>query len=141
MAQGDPRRQGEGGVTPQSIIFGLSSPLARGRQLYELIERARSERGSNPQKLARVAAGDGCDGRGVEAVHGRDVADGIVVGHVKGIIRSHDDVVGAVEAHQLGELVGREHDGVEIDFLEVTGRRVRQIAVRIRARAPSMRPQ
>src|SRR5438445_12744290 len=51
---------------------------------------------SNPQQPSRVAAGDGGDGRGVETVRGRDVADWIVVGHVEGIICSHDDVVGAV---------------------------------------------
>ena len=66
------------------------------------------------------------------------MADRIVVGHVEGIVRSHDDVIGAVEAHQLGELMGREHDRVEIDFLEIAGRRLRQLAMRIRARAPGV---
>src|SRR5262249_23558351 len=97
-----------------------------------------AERPLNSQQLAGIAAGDGGDGRSVEAVRGRDVADRIVVGHVEGIVRSHDDMVGAVETHQLGELVGREYDGVEIDFLEIAGRRVRQVAVRIRARAPGV---
>ena len=43
-----------------------------------------------------------------------------------------------VGAHLLGELVRREHHGIEIDLLEVVGWRFRQAAVRVRARAPGV---
>src|SRR5712691_24171 len=81
-------------------VNALNDALCAGTTVIRADQPAQDEGGSNPQKLARVAAGDGGDGRGVEAVRGRDVADWIVVGHVEGIIRSHDDVVDAVEAHQ-----------------------------------------
>ena len=44
-----------------------------------------------------------------------DVADGVVVAHVEGIVGAHEDLVGAVEAHELLQLVRREHDRVEVD--------------------------
>ena len=59
----------------------------------------------------------------------RDVADRVEVGHVEWIVRSHDDAISAELAHQLRELVRREHHGVEIDLLELAGRRLRQVAV------------
>ena len=66
------------------------------------------------------------------------MADRIEFGQVEGVVGSHDDAFRAVEAHQLGELVRREHHRVEIDLPEVAGRRPRQIAVRIGARAPGV---
>src|SRR5439155_3746500 len=48
------------------------------------------------------------------------------------------DMVGAIEPHQLGELIRREHDRIEIDLPEIAGRRLRQGAMCIRARTPGM---
>ena len=56
-------------------------------------------RDSNPQQPARIAAGDGGDGRGIEAFDRGDMADRIEVGHVERIVGAHDDVVGAEQAH------------------------------------------
>ena len=58
-----------------------------------------------PQQPLRVAARDRGDGRCVKALHPRDMPDRIVVRHVEGIVGAHDDAVGAVEPHQLGELI------------------------------------
>src|SRR5262249_31908747 len=125
-------------VPSTSAFTRVFDALCAGTTVIRADQPAQDEGGSNSQQLAGVAAGDGGDGRGVEVIRRGDVADRIVVGHVEGIVRSHDDVVGAVEAHQLGELMGREYDRVEINFLEIAGRRVRQVAVRIRARAPGV---
>src|SRR5580692_6382873 len=91
-----------------------------------------------PEQLFGVAAGEGCDGRCVKAFDARNVADGIKIRHVIGIIGAHDDVVGAEHTDQFGKLVRREHHRVDIDAFEIRGRRLRQRAMGIRTCAPGM---
>ena len=53
-------------------------------------------------------------------------------------VKVPDELAKQVRADQRVELVGREHDGVEIDLLEIAGRRLRQVGVAVRARAPGV---
>ena len=67
------------------------------------------------------------------------MADRIVLQHVKRIVRAQHDAVGAIGLHQRFKLMRRKDDRVEIDVPPQIGRRrLRQVAVRIRSRAPGM---
>jgi hypothetical protein len=79
-----------------------------------------SKRGLQVRRVLRraQAAADGCDRCRIQ-VRPADVADGIVVGHIEGIIGAHEDFVGAVELHNLLQLMRCEHHRVEVDLPEV----------------------
>src|SRR5262245_33885205 len=94
-------------------------------------------RSDSPQ-LARIAAGECRDGGRVEDLDRSDVAGRLGFGHVERVVAAHDYAVGAEQPHQLSELVRRERLRVEINLLEVAGGRLRQRAVRVRARPPGM---
>ena len=75
---------------------------------------------------------------GVERLRFGHMADRIVVRHVERIVGAHEDVVGAEHLHEIFELVRREHHRVEIDLLQVFGRRLGQLVGDVGARAPSV---
>src|SRR5262249_43872262 len=50
----------------------------------------------------------------------------------------HQDVVDPESRDQSRELLRRKHNAVDIDLLEITRRRLRQVAFRVAARAPGM---
>lgn len=66
------------------------------------------------------------------------MAERIVLRHVIGIIGAKQNVIGAECGYQRGELVRRENDGIDINALEISGRRLRQRAMAIGARTPGV---
>src|SRR6516164_8403779 len=90
------------------------------------------------EKLLGIASGQRRDGRGIETLNGRDIAERIILRHVIGVVGAEQDMVRAEQPHQCGELVRREHDRIDIDSVEICRRRLRQCAVTIGTRAPGM---
>ena len=87
------------------------------------------KRFSQPQKFLGIAAANGGRRRRVKAGLNY-VTNQIVVRHVERVVRAHDDFVDAEDADEFRQLMRREHDGVEVDALQIRGRRVRQLAMR-----------
>ena len=56
------------------------------------------------EKLLGIASGQRRDGRGIETLNGRDMAERIVLRHVIGVVGAEQNVVRAEQSHQCGEL-------------------------------------
>lgn len=56
--------------------------------------------------------------------------------HVERIVGSDKDVIGAARLNQRGKLVSCKDHAVDVDFLEIVGWRVRQVAATVGACAP-----
>src|SRR5437762_13632262 len=66
------------------------------------------------------------------------MAQWIVLRHVKGIIGAKQNVIGAECGYQRSELVRRENDGIDVNALEISRRRLRQRTMAIGARTPGV---
>jgi hypothetical protein len=62
----------------------------------------------------------------------------VIVGHVKGIVAAHYDLVRAIEFDQIFQLVIGEDNTVDPDLLEVVCWRLWQVGLAVFARAPSV---
>src|SRR5215472_1734908 len=131
---GCPSNGGSKAFVPATAATGLFDWLRTFAGHYD----ARVDFALETEELLRIAPGERRHGRGVETLDRRDMADRIVFRHVIGVVGSEKDAIWSEHLDQRRQLVRREHDRIDIDALEISRRRLRQCAVTVRPRTPSV---
>src|SRR5947209_20583355 len=100
----------------KSRTYRLGKSRARSwRQLFRLKIGLAGGLELQTERQGGIAAANGRHGPVIQ-LQACNVAEGVVLAHVEGIIRSHDDPVGTEDIDQIGKLVFGEHDRIKIDL-------------------------
>src|SRR5947209_4066340 len=122
----------------KSRTYRLGKSRARSwRQLFRLKIGLSGGLELQTERQGGIAAANGRQGSVIQ-LQACNVADGIVLAHIEGVVGAHDDPVGTEDVDEVGKLVFGEHDRIKIDLPEICRRRQREIAVSVRARPPGV---